>query len=531
MINKQEKPTNIENDIFIKHTNIEKIEVTDDEIYGLLNTLENRFDDNMFSNFIDTTKKDILSNIVGPMGIGQFVAKFDKAGGNVDTIHNVRNKDFVDFDGTTYTDGVYATEKEKLVYDNRGEYDEKEKKRTHGGNKNYVDKRNQANKDKQQGKLSNDYKDNEILVNEDRPSIDHAVSTLEGFNDPGRVLAEVDNAELSNIAENLMVTSGSVNASKQAQTMSEYIEKIKEKRRKIAILESKAVLNEKQKLELAKLKRTSDADIEKLKEIDKKARQAQDSIINKRYYTSDKFIKNTLKTSTNEGFKMGTQQAIGILTYEFFDATFDEIYDIYKEGYANGFNDDEILVILRKRLNRIADRIKARWKDVLVAFKDGFISGFFSNIITVVINAFKTTGRRLVRMIREGILSLLKAIKLLVFPPENMTFAQASHEASKIIASSIILTGGIFLEEYIDKQIRLVPGLEIFADTITAIFVGALTGLLVALVVYGIDKLDLFGANRAEKYSFVINSLEQQMITDQKETDENMDKLSNMYIY
>ena len=135
MINKQEKPTNIENDIFIKHTNIEKIEVTDDEIYGLLNTLENRFDDNMFSNFIDTTKKDILSNIVGPMGIGQFVAKFDKAGGNVDTIHNVRNKDFVDFDGTTYTDGVYATEKEKLVYDNRGEYDEKEKKRTHGGNK------------------------------------------------------------------------------------------------------------------------------------------------------------------------------------------------------------------------------------------------------------------------------------------------------------------------------------------------------------------------------------------------------------
>jgi hypothetical protein len=35
----------------------------------------------------------VLNGIAGPFGRGKVVAAADKAGGNVDTIHNVRNKD------------------------------------------------------------------------------------------------------------------------------------------------------------------------------------------------------------------------------------------------------------------------------------------------------------------------------------------------------------------------------------------------------------------------------------------------------
>jgi hypothetical protein len=266
-------------------------------------------------------------------------------------------------------------------------------------------------------------------------------------------------------------------------------------------------------------------------------------LIKKEYEKSKKTIKNkqikkqiikqgkeVIFTGVNEGLKMGTQQAIGILAHEFFDATFDEIYDIYKEGFSNGYNDEKILTILRKRLEKIVIRVKAKWKDVVIAFKDGFISGFFSNIITVFINAFKTTSARLVRIIREGIFSLLKAVKMLAFPPANMTFAQVSHEASKIIATALAVSGGIVLEEYIDNMIRLTPGLEIFADTLTAIFVGALTGILTALVIYSLDKLDIFGANEDERHKFIMTTLENNINKNIAMSEKNIKLLSNLYI-
>lgn len=167
---------------------------------------------------------------------------------------------------------------------------------------------------------------------------------------------------------------------------------------------------------------------------------------------------------------------------------FDEILDIYKNGFSNGFENDRFFSVLKERLKNIALRIQEKWKDVAIAFKDGFLSGFISNLVTTAINMFVTTGKRVVRIIREGIYSLFKAVKMLIFPPENMTYEEAMYEAKKVIASGLIITLGVIAEQYIDSLIKGSVILEPLSDILTTIFVGAITGLAVTMTVYYIDK-------------------------------------------
>lgn len=173
---------------------------------------------------------------------------------------------------------------------------------------------------------------------------------------------------------------------------------------------------------------------------------------------------------------------------EFFNALFDEIFDIYKNGWANGFEDEKFFNILKNRISVIGQKVLAKWKDVAIAFKDGFLSGFISNLITTVTNIFITTSKRVVRIIREGIFSLFKAIKMLIFPPENMTYEEALHEVKKIIATGIIISIGVIIEEYIDNFIKSIVVLQPLSNEISSALMGLITGISITMIVYYIDK-------------------------------------------
>jgi len=87
--------------------------VTQEEAKEFLEQFKKDFNQARFDKLIIDCKKDVIHSIVTPFGLGQIVAAYDKAGGNVDTVHNVRN-------------GIYATVAEEEVYKNRGEYDSNE---------------------------------------------------------------------------------------------------------------------------------------------------------------------------------------------------------------------------------------------------------------------------------------------------------------------------------------------------------------------------------------------------------------------
>lgn len=96
---------------------------------------------------------------------------------------------------------------------------------------------------------------------------------------------------------------------------------------------------------------------------------------------------------------MGLQQSIGIMLEEFVRASLFEIENIWNEGFKGGCLDESFFTVMKKRLNRIAKKVLSKWKNVISAFREGAISGFF-----IMINVFKTTTAKIVRVIREGFL-------------------------------------------------------------------------------------------------------------------------------
>jgi hypothetical protein len=89
-----------------------------------------------------------------------------------------------------------------------------------------------------------------------------------------------------------------------------------------------------------------------------------------------------------------------------------------------------------------------------------------------------------------------------------MDSARAAHEASKIIATGIVIAGGISLEQEIDKLIKISVILEPLSDIITAVITGALTGIATTFIVYLIDKMDLLKVNSNERHEIIMNQLE-----------------------
>lgn len=444
--------------------------VSRDEAKEFLEKFKNDFNQERFDKLIADCKKDVINSIVTPFGLGKIVAAYDKAGGNVDTIHNVRN-------------GIYATDEERQAYENRGEYDSDEYHKDPefiAINRKYSEARKNGN--------ATDYMTGDLLDPNESHHLDHIVSAKENHDDAGRVLAELSGSDLANTDINLNSTIPGHNTSKKADRMDAFLEKKNQRIQKIDELKSRNDLSAKEQNELRKLTELAKIDDQKALEADKAAREVRDKKINEEYYGSKKFVENVATEGASEGAKMGMQQAIGLVMTEFFTALFDEILDIYKNGFSSGFDDDKFLKVLKGRLRRIAKRIKEKWKDVAIAFKDGFLSGFISNLVTTAINMFTTTKEKIVRIIREGIFSLFKAVKILIFPPDNLTYEEAMHEAKKLIATGLIVGLGVIVETLVSEFIKATAILAPFADPLTAIFVGAITGLAVTMIVYYLDK-------------------------------------------
>ena len=440
------------------------------EVKQFLEDFQKKFHEEKFNKLVIDCKHEVIKSIVTPFGLGKIVSAYDKIGGNVNTIHNVR-------------DGIYATEKEQKAYENRGVYNSDE----YHKDTNYININKKYSKDRKDGNAT-DYMTGKKLNQNVSHDLDHVKSAKEIHDDAGRILAEINGNILANTDSNLKPTTATNNRSKKADDMQTFLAKKNERVKKIDELKSKENLSEKEQKELNKLEELNSIDDIKALESDKKARKEIDKEINKTYYTSRKFAKNTVISGANEGFKMGIQQALGLVINEFFTALFDEIIDIYKNGFSNGFENEKFFIILKERLLKIGNKIKLKWKDVAIAFKDGFISGFISNLVTVAINMLVTTSKKVARIIREGIFSLFRAVKMLVFPPENMTYEDAMHEAKKLLATGVLISLGVLAEESVEKLISTVPILLPYSSTLSAVFIGTLTGLSVTMTAYYLDK-------------------------------------------
>lgn len=372
-------------------------------------------------NWVTELEKTVVNSLVTSFGL-DFLLFEDKIGGNVDTIHNARQ-------------GVWATEGEKKRYEQRDKYDS----HPYHTHENYINTGKQDKPIHRDGGLHDPYRNTVMGVHDER-HLDHVISAKEIHNDAGRVLAELDGVELANQDRNLQSTQGTINRSKNATSIDAYLDKLPGT---ISTHES-TLAKDRQKLENHprdtprqqheartledkirktedKIKQLKSVDPESMRERDAEARKSYEQQIKRSYYTSSKFVKQTAKASGMAGVKMGTRQMLGLIMAEVWFELREQIPVLVEKNKEN-FDFSLFIDSINKTLKGIWIRVKARFKDFLTAFKDGVFGGVFASLTTTLFNVFATTQKMAVKIIREVWSPLVKAIKLLIFNPDQLGF-------------------------------------------------------------------------------------------------------------
>lgn len=431
----------------------------------------------------DDCQQQVISQIIGPFGLSTAMFKnTDRSGGNVTTLHNFSRAES-DYIATESDKLLHAQSQKEYNVDVRAEYevDTKTKAKESGG-KTWTEKRTEKIKqgiDEYTGRsVSSDgtieLKDGRKV----RAELDHVVSVSEIHNDPkahlalgkvkkdantGKAEADVSRIrELANSDENLALTNQPLNGSKSDTDLKKWASQKRQDGKSNA---EKFDINEEMMLE-------------KYDQARQHIDQTTDNALFKKQATE------LLQTGSKQAALMGVRQALGLLLTELVNGLFNEFKVLIKQGVEAG---KSLFEEIRQRLARIIRSVAKKVPDAVGQMFQGGISGFMSNLLTFLINNFLSTAKRFVTMIREGLLGLFRAFKMIFFPPKHMTADQALQEGLKILTTVVITSVGLLLNETIATFMATVPFLKPFADLITPVLIGLMTGLLSAFLAYQID--------------------------------------------
>ncbi|NWC30167.1 hypothetical protein HX799_27145 [Pseudomonas tolaasii] len=363
----------------------------------------------------------VVTSLVTSFGLDFLLFK-DKRGGEVDTVHNVRQ-------------GIWATEAECQQFEQRGAYDSK----PYHTDKNFI-ATGQKDKLSQQANTLHDPYRNLVMGQGESRNLDHVISASEIHDDPGRVLAGLDGVKLANQDSNLQSTQETVNKSKKQSSISDYLDKLpglisghestlaKDRKRLDMLPRDTPEQNHKARELADKIRKNEDKirelkaiDPEAMRKRDAEARTPYDQQINYTYYTSSKFLHQTASASGVAGLNMGTRQMLGLVMAEVWFELRDQLpamLDKIKHKFSfEGFIDS-----ISQTLKGIWERVQRRFTAFLIAFKDGVFAGVMASLTTTLFNILATTQLMAIKIIREVWGQLVKAIKLLIFNPDQLAF-------------------------------------------------------------------------------------------------------------
>jgi len=441
-------------------------------------------------------EKTVVNSLVTSFGLDFLLFK-DKEGGDVDTIHNVRKE-------------VWATDQERQRYEQRGGYN-KDVSDAYHKHENYKATGERDEKLQQEGKLHDPYSDRVMKRNEQR-NLDHVISAKEIHGDAGRILAELDGVELANQDSNLQTTLETINKSKKQTPINEYLNKLpglinvhketlgKDQQRLASmprdtpeqqheVREQEAEIR---KIE-EKIKRLQSIDPEEMRKRDAAARAPYNQQIERKYYTSSKFLKQTATASGLAGLKMGTRQMLGLVLAEVWFELREQIPVIFEKSKKN-FDFGEFIEGVKETLQGIWRRVQARFQDFLIGFKDGVFAGVLASATTTLFNIFATTQKAGIKIIREMWGQLVKAVKLMIFNPDQLSFV----DLCKAVVS--VLSVGVATVVGSTAYAQLLPLCSFPFGSELAAFAGA---LVTGVVTLGLNYFLLYSSVAQKLWAFV----------------------------
>lgn len=462
--------------------------------------------------FTSELHTQVVKSLVTSFGL-DFLLLEDKKGGNIDTIHNVRQRQRGETD-------IHVSDDFKISYENKGEY-RPIKKNEHGDTifyKNSKAKREDIYRsddnyrargahDKilhKDGQLYDIYRGDTMRQNEDR-QLDHVISAHEVHHDAGRVLAGVDGVALANQDSNLISTHYYINNIKREHSVEKFvneivpqkiestkdnIHKIKARLDKIPI-DSPENRHKRRELEAEinsaeqKIATLESIDTQKMLAADKVARKNYDHHINIAYYTSSKFLTNTACASINTGVRMGMRETLGIVLAEVWFELKEQFPVIFHKNKHN-FTLRSFMTDIGNILKNIWQRVTDKFKDLLITFKDSAVGGILSSITNTLINIFTTTGKTLGKFIREMWGTMVNVAKLVFFNPQNLELGDLTREVLRLISMGVSLSLGVVLNQHLITVMTFPFGTEIAA------FLSAMaTGIMTVGMTYFLDHSEL----------------------------------------
>ena len=380
-----------------------------------LNNLEIEDSGNLFTTLLSSYEKIIMESILVSFGLDIFIN--DQHGGDVDTIHNVRE---IGRD----PEMSYKSPKNKETYEATPKYNSN----IHGAevrkDKVFITTKKNYKKERELGDSYDEYtgKKFETVSGAD---LDHVIPIEKIYNDKGRILTGIDTKDLANNEKNLKITNSSLNRSKGNLTNEEFINK----RGKSSNLDRETEI--------------------RMRKLEKNAKRKIDSELYKNYYSlnfSSPFMKDTLKASSSLSIKMGMKQVIGLIVTE--------VWFMVKEDFEKFSSSNtlkENFLQLKDTIERAFIKAKEKYKELISKFKEGAIAGFLSSLTTTICNIFFTTAKNIVKIMRYAYVSIIQALKILFFNPDNLLLGDRIREALKVLATGASMVIGIIGGEAFSK--------------------------------------------------------------------------------
>lgn len=428
-------------------------------------------------------QQQVLGQIIGPFGLSMAMFE-DKNGGNVTTLHNFSRDD----------DTYVATESDKALHaHSKIEYDEDvrslyeidtQKKADTAGGKTWEKKRDEKIKQGvdeytgavvssdgkitlKSGEVVNAELDHVVSIGETHRSAKNHLALGKVVIDPATGEQVVDTSrirEMVNHDDNLALTNKPANGSKKAHDLKEWAGKER----------ADGTTNAEE----------FGLDDRLVDEAYSKARAHVESTANNALFK--KQTTELLQTGGKQAALMGLRQSLGLLLTELVNGLFNEFKVLIKAGVEAG---KTLFEEIKERLQRvIASVVKKIPAAASQAFQGG-VSGFMSNLITFLINNFLSTAKRFVTIIREGLLGLVKAFKMIMFPPKGMTSSEALQEGLKVLTAVVVTSVGFLMQESVATFLKTLPFLIPVADAVSGVLIGIMTGLLSAFLAYQLDNL------------------------------------------
>lgn len=389
---------------------------------------------------MESCGQEVLKQIIGPFGLTPAMFE-DKDGGNVTTQRNAEQ-------------GVFAKDSEKLDrtkdYDYSAAKSKKKSDAVHNESMNSQEFVDTYTGNRESTKRSNE--NGKLVMNAE---LDHTVPIAEIHADGGWMKDKVGRDELSSIEENLNYTTHKTNRRKGAKTPED-------------ALSSENGFDKNLVEPLTEKARVA---------IDEKLPSTSERI---KYHSGE-----LLTTGAEQAGLNALRQAFGVLLHEFANGSFIEI----KVLLVNKNDEQNLIDQLIESLKRVMYRVIDKLKVALDALLQGGAQGFISNVLTFLINNLITTAKKFVTIIREGMQGLWQAIKLILNPPADMPAIEAARQATKIIAAVVTTGLGMMLDESVKVFIATIPLLLPIADILSTALTAIITGVISALVVYGLDRI------------------------------------------